>query len=220
MCVLLLRSGKVTRQRAANKDCNKSLASNKSRHLGAALIRLAQGAEKEIQVLVQRIEERPDRIGIEPADSDIDEIRVQLAELVQVGGVWVHGVAVNSAIVPARLDRVLREDLPDPTPNIVQRPGDIGTEEIIGQTTVLEKPARDGHVESERVGFAPIDEEGEGENGLCVCGEVTRGYQAEVWVRGDGILDALEADLGGHGEVVGPSAELIAECGELLVQAR
>lgn len=80
---------------------------------------------------------------------------------------------------------------------------------------VLEETACYSHVKRKGLRDASVDEESDREHRLGVCGVVARRYEAEIWVRGDGVLDALEAELGGDGKVVGAGPKFIAKRSEL-----
>ena len=114
--------------------------SNKGRHLRAA--GRAYSSEKEVKVLVQRLEKGPRRIGIQSTDNNIDEIRVGLAAVGQVRRVWVHGVAVNCAVVCTGRYRMRRKYRPNSISNSTQCPRDVGAEEICRHAAVLEEPPR------------------------------------------------------------------------------
>ena len=54
-----------------------------------------------VQILVESFQKGTLRKGVQSPDYDVDEICVKLAELCQVGGVWVGRVAIECAIVAA-----------------------------------------------------------------------------------------------------------------------
>ena len=73
-------------------------------------VRTNQGTVEVVQILVKSIQKDTLRIGVQSSDCDVDEICVKLAEMCEVGGVWVGRVAVEHAIVGAWGNGVLRED--------------------------------------------------------------------------------------------------------------
>jgi len=111
-------------------------------------------------------------------------------------------------------DRVLGEDRTDAFSNAIECDRTVGPEEPVWETAVLEESSCNVHVELKAV-IASVDEEHDGEYGLGVCGEVSRRDEAELGIGGDGILDSLEAEFGGHREVVETGTELVAKCSEL-----
>lgn len=60
-----------------------------------------------------------------------------------------------------------------------------------------------------------VNEKCERKERFAVCGEVSRGYEAELRVRGDRVLYALELKFCSHGEIVEPIAEFVTESDEL-----
>ena len=95
------------------------------------------------------------------------------------------------------------------------RDGVVRAEEALWETAVLEEAASDVQVELPVV-VASVDEKVDGERGLAERGEVARRNEGEVGIGSDGLLDTLEAELAGDGEVVFPGAVAVAEVDELL----
>jgi hypothetical protein len=109
---------------------------------------------------------------------------------------------------------VLGEDIIDAASNGVESNGGVGPEEPVWEPTVLEESSCNVHVELKAV-ITAVNEEHQGEYGLGVCGEVSGRDEAELGIGGDRVLDSLEAEFGGHREVVETGAKLVAKCGEL-----
>jgi hypothetical protein len=186
--------------------------SNKCRYLRTA--RTDQGTIEVVQILVKSFQKDTLHIGIQSFNCVVDKICVKLAELCEIGGVWVGRVAVECAIVGAWGNGVLREDKIDTVSDVVEGNRFVRPEEPIWEAAVLEESPCNVHVELP-ARIAPVYEEHKGEDGLGVCGEVPGRDEAELRVGGNGILDSLEPEFCSHRKVIETGTELITEGGEL-----
>ena len=132
----------------------------------------------------------------------------------EIGGIWVGSIAIDRAIVGTWGHRVFGEEKVDTASNDIEGNGSVRPKEPIWETAVLEEPPCNVHVELQ-VLFATVDEEHKGKDGFGVRGEISRRDEAELGVGGDGILDSLEAEFCGHGEVVETGTKLVTKGGEL-----
>ena len=98
--------------------------------------------------------------------------------------------------------------------NDINGNGCVGPKEPIWETAVLEESSCNVHVEV-LARIAPVYEKSNGEDGLGVCGEVSRRDEAKLGIGGDGILDSLEPEFCGHREVVETCTKLVTEGSEL-----
>ena len=87
--------------------------------------------------------------------------------------------------------------------------------EVVGEPHISEE--RGGVVHGEfTFGFAPVDEEVDGEDGLAIGGDKANVAELEFGIRGDGVLDARIPEFSCDGEVVEASAVAIAEIYKLV----
>ena len=186
--------------------------SNKRRYLRTA--RADKRTVEVVQILVESFQKDTLRKGVQSSDCDVDEICVKLAQLCQIGRVWVGRVAVECAVVAAWGNGVLRGEKIDVRSNDVETTGYVGPKEPVGETAVLEESPCNVHVEL-LARIASVYEESNREDSLGVCGEVSRSDEAELGIGGNGILDSLEPEFCSHREVVITSPKLVTEGGEL-----
>jgi len=149
--------------------------------LGAT--RALQGREEVAQVRVEIVPQNTLRVGIQTLDRVINKVLVQLAELAEICGVRIDGIAVDTALVSTRLDRMRLEDEINQRPNNVKANGLIGSEESIRHPAILEKSTSD--IQGECTVFVPaIHEECDWEGRFGVGGEIARGNEGEVRIGG------------------------------------
>jgi len=161
----------------------------------------AIGADKRtvevVQIVVESFQKDTLRKGVQSSDCDVDEICVMLAELCQIGRVWVGRVAVECAIVAAWGNGMLREDKIGTLSDDVVGTGYVGPKEPVRETAVLEESPCNVHVELP-IRIASVYEESNGEDRLAVCGKVSRRDEAKLGICRDGILDSLEPEFCSH----------------------
>jgi hypothetical protein len=73
-------------------------------------IRAVNTTVEVVQILVESFQKDTLRKGVQSSDCDVDEICVKLAELCQIGRIWVGCVAIECAIVAAWGNGMLREN--------------------------------------------------------------------------------------------------------------
>jgi len=167
-----------------------------------------------VQILVESFQKDTLCKGVQPSDRDVDEICVKLAELCQIGRVWVWRVAVECAVVAAWGNGMLRGEKSGTLSDDVEATGYVGPKEPVWEPAVLEESPCNVHVELP-IRIASVYEESNGEDSLGVCGEVSRRDEAKLGICRDGILDSLEPEFCGHREVIITGTKLVTEGGEL-----
>lgn len=181
------------------------------RACSARPFRVFERLEEAFQVEVQRRAQIARRVRVQAEDRLVHEVGVQEARRGEIRRGRVEHVVVHPADVAPGLDGMRSEDLV----RALARDGVVRAEEALWETAVLEEAASDVQVELPVV-VASVNEKIDGERGLAERGEVARRDEGEVGIGSDGLLDTLEAELAGDGEVVFPGAVAVAEVDELL----
>ena len=109
---------------------------------------------------------------------------------------------------------MFREEKIHTLSDAVHGTGFVGPKEPVRETAVLEESPCNVHVEV-LARIAPVYEKSNGEDGLGVCGEVSRRDEAKLGIGGDGILNSLVPEFCGHREVVITGTKLVTEGGKL-----
>jgi len=143
---------------------------------------------EEVEVLVQRCQKLTLCVRVQAPNELCDKVAVKLAQIAEVRRVWVQGVAVDRSVIAARLDRVGAKDRANVESG--QPCANVGSEKAVGHPAILVESPRNVDIEIAR-GVAPVDEERDGEDGIGVGREVSRGDEGKLWIGGDGVLDAL-----------------------------
>ena len=177
-------------------------------------VRTNQGTIEIVQILVKGSQKVTLRTGVQPSNCVVDKICVKLAELCEICGIRVGCVAIDRAIVGTWRQRVLGEDKVDTASDDIKGNGCVGPKEPIWETAVLEESSCNVHVELQAL-IATVDKECDGEYGLGICGEVSGRDEAELGIGGDRVLDSLEPEFCGNGEVVETGTKFVTEGGQL-----
>ena len=138
------------------------------------------------------------------------EVGVKQAERGEISRGRIKDIIVDSSDVLSWLQRVSAKDhIRSLASNWL-----VGTEEIIREAAVLEEAAGDFHVQLAAC-VPPINEESDWKCSLKIRGEIAGRNEAEGWICCNGVLDALETELSGDGEIVFSGAEFVAKGNKL-----
>ena len=168
--------------------------------------------EEVLEVLVKSIAEESSRLRVETLDNAVNHILVDLAELVETGGIW-H-LNEPSVLVDTRNVGVNIKDFANERLDIGELNGARLTMEAIGHPVEVEEVA--SFVDAELlVEFASVAEEEERKDGLGIGTENAGGGENEFGVGSLGLFDELPSEFSSSVDVVRSVSELVGKRDEL-----